>query len=63
MNTTQLVLLAILAVLVVFYMARRRNRLSQEDYDALTRCIGCTRGSAAVGVHDRQSCTSSLHPQ
>ena len=31
MNTTQLVLVAILAVLVVFYMARRRNRLSQED--------------------------------
>ena len=31
MNTTTLVLLATLAVLVVLYMARRRNRLSQED--------------------------------
>ena len=31
MNTTTLVMLAILAVLVVFYMARRRSRLSQED--------------------------------
>jgi hypothetical protein len=31
MNTSTLVLLATLAVLVVLYMARRRNRLSQED--------------------------------
>ena len=31
MNTTTLVSLVALAVLVVFYMARRRNRLSQED--------------------------------
>ena len=31
MNTTTLVMLATLAVLVVLYMARRRNRLSQED--------------------------------
>jgi hypothetical protein len=31
MNTTTLVMLATVAVLVVFYMARRRNRLSQED--------------------------------
>ena len=31
MNTSPLVLLATLAVLVVLYMARRRNRLSQED--------------------------------
>ena len=31
MNTTTLVLLATLAVLAVLYMARRRNRLSQED--------------------------------
>jgi|SoiMethySBSTD1v2_1073268.scaffolds.fasta_scaffold15560_4 hypothetical protein len=31
MNTTTLVLLAVLGVLVVFYMGRRRNRLSQED--------------------------------
>ena len=31
MNTTTLVMFAILAVLVVFYMARRRSRLSQED--------------------------------
>jgi hypothetical protein len=31
MNTSSLMLLATLAVLVVFYMARRRNRLSQED--------------------------------
>jgi hypothetical protein len=29
MNTSTLVLLATLAVLVVLYMARRRNRLSQ----------------------------------
>jgi len=31
MNMTTLVLLAVLGVLVVFYMGRRRNRLSQED--------------------------------
>jgi hypothetical protein len=31
MNTTTLVMLATLAALVVFYMARRRSRLSQED--------------------------------
>ena len=31
MNTTTLVMLVTLAVLVVLYMARRRNRLSQED--------------------------------
>jgi hypothetical protein len=31
MNTTTLVLLAVLGVLVIFYMGRRRNRLSQED--------------------------------
>ena len=31
MNTMTLVLLAILAVLVVLYMARRRSRLNQED--------------------------------
>ena len=31
MNTTTLFMLGALAVLVVFYMARRRNRLSQED--------------------------------
>ena len=31
MNTSTLVLLAVLGVLVVFYMGRRRNRLSQED--------------------------------
>ena len=31
MTTTTLVMLATLAVLAVFYMARRRNRLSQED--------------------------------
>ena len=31
MNTTTLVMLATLAVLVVLYMARRRNRLNQED--------------------------------
>jgi hypothetical protein len=31
MTTMNLVMLATLAVLVVFYMARRRNRLSQED--------------------------------
>jgi hypothetical protein len=31
MNTTTLVMLATLGVLVVFYMARRRNRLNQED--------------------------------
>jgi hypothetical protein len=31
MNTSTLVMLATLAVLFVFYMARRRNRLSQED--------------------------------
>ena len=31
MNTSTLVMLATLAVLVVLYMARRRNRLSQED--------------------------------
>jgi hypothetical protein len=31
MNTSTLVSLAALAVLLVFYMARRRNRLSQED--------------------------------
>ena len=31
MNTTTLVLLATFAVLLVVYMARRRNRLNQED--------------------------------
>ena len=31
MNTSTLVLLAVLGVLVVLYMGRRRNRLSQED--------------------------------
>ena len=31
MNTTTLVSLVALAVLAIFYMARRRNRLSQED--------------------------------
>ena len=31
MNATTLVMLATLAVLVVLYTARRRNRLSQED--------------------------------
>ena len=31
MNTMNLVMLATFAVLVVLYMARRRNRLSQED--------------------------------
>jgi hypothetical protein len=31
MNTSTLVMLAALAVLVVVYMARRRSRLSQED--------------------------------
>ena len=31
MNTSTLVMLATLAVLFVFYMARRRNRLSQEE--------------------------------
>jgi hypothetical protein len=31
MNITTLVMLAVLGVLVVLYMARRRNRLSQED--------------------------------
>ena len=31
MDTSTLVMLAALAVLVVFYMGRRRNRLSQED--------------------------------
>ena len=31
MTTMNLVMLATLAVLVVFYIARRRNRLSQED--------------------------------
>ena len=31
MNTTTVVLLAILAVLVVLYMARRRGRLNRED--------------------------------
>ena len=31
MNTMNLVMLATLAVLIVFYMARRRNRLRQED--------------------------------
>ena len=31
MTTMNLVMLATIAVLVVFYMARRRNRLSQED--------------------------------
>jgi len=30
-NTSTLVMLATLAVLVLFYMARRRSRLSQED--------------------------------
>lgn len=31
MDTTTLVMLATLAVLFVFYKARRRNRLNQED--------------------------------
>ena len=31
MNTSTLVLLAVLGILVVLYMGRRRNRLSQED--------------------------------
>ena len=31
MNTSTFVMLATLAVLAVFYMARRRNRLNQED--------------------------------
>jgi|SoimicmetaTmtHPA_FD_contig_31_15811331_length_304_multi_2_in_0_out_0_2 hypothetical protein len=31
MNTTTLVLLATFAVLLISYMARRRNRLNQED--------------------------------
>ena len=31
MDTMNLVMVAILAVLAVFYMARRRNRLNQED--------------------------------
>jgi hypothetical protein len=31
MNTMNLVMLVAFAVLAVFYMARRRNRLSQED--------------------------------
>ena len=31
MDLTTLVLLAVLGVLVVLYMGRRRNRLSQED--------------------------------
>ena len=31
MNTMTLVMLAVAAVLVVLYMARRRNRLNQED--------------------------------
>lgn len=31
MDLTTLVLLAVLGVLIVFYMGRRRNRLSQED--------------------------------
>ena len=30
MNTTTLVMLAVTAVLVVFYMARRRNRLARK---------------------------------
>jgi hypothetical protein len=31
MNTINLVMLATFAVLAVLYMARRRNRLNQED--------------------------------
>jgi hypothetical protein len=31
MNITTIVMYAVLAVLVVFYMNRRRNRLNQED--------------------------------
>jgi hypothetical protein len=31
MNMTNLVMLAAFGVLVVLYMARRRNRLNQED--------------------------------
>jgi len=31
MNATNLVMYAVLAVLVVLYMNRRRNRLNQED--------------------------------
>jgi hypothetical protein len=31
MNITTIVIYAVLAVLVVLYMGRRRNRLNQED--------------------------------
>ena len=31
MDTTTMVLLVVMGVLLVFYMARRRGRLSQED--------------------------------
>jgi|SoiMethySBSTD1v2_1073268.scaffolds.fasta_scaffold290814_2 hypothetical protein len=31
MNVTTIVMYAVLAVLVVLYMGRRRNRLNQED--------------------------------
>ena len=31
MNVTTIVIYAVLAVLVVLYMGRRRNRLNQED--------------------------------
>ncbi len=33
MTTTNIVLLAVLAVMVVLYIARRRSRLSREDFD------------------------------
>jgi hypothetical protein len=33
MNTTTLVLLAVLAVMVILYMAKRRTRLSKDDLD------------------------------
>jgi hypothetical protein len=33
MNTTSLVLLVVLAVLVVLYLGRRRSRLGREDLD------------------------------
>jgi hypothetical protein len=33
MNTTTIVLLAVLACLVIAYVARRRSRLQHEDHD------------------------------
>jgi hypothetical protein len=33
MDTTTLVLLAVLAVMVILYMGRRRARLSKDDVD------------------------------